>query len=411
MMMKNEVNINISSKVFAPVYLANNCLADTSRFLLLYGGAGSGKSWFACGKIIYRMLSEDGHTFLGVRKHAVNLKETMYNLIKATIEAWGLESLFEFRLSPLEIRCVNGNRMIFRGTDDVEKLKSIFGITGVWIEEASELSLAEFEQLNLRIRGNNLKHYVQYILSFNPVSEDNWLKLRFFDMHDADATIIKTTYLDNPFLDEQYKRNMEKLKETNPDYYRIYALGDWGSLGSIIYSNYQVKEIPTKASDYPIVYSGLDFGFNDPSAYVRIGIKDNELYVFDELYQTELTNPELIEIIKTKQSLDDWLICDSAEPDRIKEFKKAGFLKAKPAEKGQGSIKFGIDLIKSHKVYIHPRCENFIKEIRSYKYKEDKAGRVYDEPVDFNNHLMDAMRYAMEMKKQKKKVKAGLSLY
>lgn len=398
--------INIPLNAFAPIYVNQKALTSPKRFLVLYGGAGSGKSWFAAQKIIYRMLSEKNHVFLCVRKFATDLKESMFNLLKGTIESWGLADLFEFRVSPLEIKCVNGNRIIFKGMDDPEKVKSIFGISGVWIEEASQINPHEFEQLNLRIRGDNLKNYVQYILTFNPVSEHNWLKKRFFDFYDEDAFILKTTYKDNPFLDKQYHKNMEKLKETNLEYYSVYALGDWGVLGHLIYKNYTVKDISIDSSDYEIVYSGLDFGFNDPSAYIRIGIKDDELYIFKEFYKRELTNTELIEEIGKIHPKKDWLICDSAEQDRIKEFKQKGFNRLKGAKKGKGSIKDGIDHIKSHKIYIHPNCTEFIREIQGYTWKQDKDGNIYDEPdKNCSDHLLDAMRYAMELKKKKKEIK------
>lgn len=360
--------------------------------------------------LVLKLLQESGHRFLAVRKVGKTLRNSVFQLFKDVINNWNLSHLFKFKEVEMRIECINGSALICLGIDDPEKVKSITGITGIWIEEASELKPSDFRQLNLRLRGRT-KYKQQIFLTFNPISEHNWIKKDFFDKPYADSYILKTTYLDNKFIGEEYREQLEELKEKDFLYYQVYCLGEWGVLGNLVFSNYKVEEISRNPDDYECVYSGIDFGWNDPTAYVRIGLKDNELYVFEEIYQSKTTTKDIIELVKQKQSTKEIIVCDSAEPDRIEEFKNAGFKKANAAKKGAGSIKGGIDKIKQHKVHIHPSCVNFIREIQGYKYKEDKDGNVYDEPVDFNNHLMDAMRYALEMKKAKKKVKAGFSLY
>ena len=185
------------------------------------------------------------------------------------------------------------------------------------------------------------------------------------------------------------------LKEQDYIYYQIYALGEWGVLGNLVFANYVVEEIPTDESMYSSIFQGLDFGFNDPSAFVKVGLKDDELYILEELYERGLTNNELIPRVQRKANGRVMMIADSSEPDRIKEFKQAGF-KVRGADKGQGSVKAGLDWAKRKRIHIHPGCYNFIKEIQGYKYREDKDGNVFDEPVDIDNHLMDAFRYAIE---------------
>lgn len=390
-----QVKIKISKKVFAPIYLKNEALDIKDRYLILYGGAGSGKSYFATYKVLYRLLTEKKHKFLVIRKVAATLKDSVFDLFVSTIEAWGLSKLFKITKNPMEITCVNGNKIIFKGLDDPEKIKSISGVTSVWVEEASELTREDFQQLNLRIRGKNLRNYVQYLITFNPISETHWLKKDFFDRKQPSTTIIKTTYLDNPFLDDSYINSLENLKNMDHQYYRIYALGEWGSLGNLVYSNYSIEDIPLDLDYYDEIYNGIDFGWNDPTAFVKVGVKDGNIYILDELYRRELTNPEVIELLKDKLTPKEWIIGDSSEPDRIREFQRAGY-RMSGAKKGKNSIRHGIDFIRSKKVYIHPNCINFINEIQSYKYKEDKNGQVFEDPVDFNNHLLDALRYALE---------------
>lgn len=411
MRMNNNVKINIPIETFNPVYVDNKILNNKNRYLLLYGGAGSGKSYFIAQRFLYRMLTEKKHRFLFCRKVARTLRNSMFSLMIDLINAWNLAKLFTINKSDMLISCINGNSILFVGLDDVEKLKSIAGITGIWIEEASEVSPQDFFQLDLRLRGKT-DHYKQIVLSFNPISETNWIKKEFFDKEVDNCKILKTTYLDNKFIDNDYKKMIDELKHKDEVYYSIYALGNWGVLGNVIYSNYQVKEISQDKSDYEIVYNGMDFGFNDPSTLCKVGIKDNELYIFDELYLRGLTNAEFIEEAKKKVAFDEFIVAESAMPSYIKEFKQAGFKKIRGAKKGPDSIKSGIDKIRSHKVFIHPSCVNFIREINSYAYRKDKDGNFYDEPdSNCEDHLLDALRYAMELKTNKKQIKAGLSLY
>lgn len=409
--MNSNIKINIPIHAFNPVYIENKILECKTRYLLLYGGAGSGKSYFIAQRFLYRLLTEKKHRFLFARKVARTLRNSMFSLMIDLITSWNLAKLFTVNKSDMLITCINGNQILFVGLDDVEKLKSIAGITGIWIEEASEVSPQDFFQLDLRLRGRT-ESYKQIVLSFNPIAETNWLKKEFFDREVPDATILKTTYLDNKFIDNDYKKMIDELKNKDEVYYSVYALGNWGVLGNVIYSNYQVKEISCNPNDYEVIYNGMDFGFNDPSTLCKVGIKDNELYIFDELYLRGLTNSEFIEEVKKKVTDKEFIVADSAMPSYIKEFKQAGFKKVRGAIKGADSIKNGIDKIRSHKVFIHPSCSNFIREINSYSYRKDKDGNFYDEPdSNCEDHLMDAFRYAMEMKISKKQVKAGLSLY
>ncbi len=271
----------------------------------------------------------------------------------------------------------------------MEKLKSIANITNIWIEEASEITQEDFQQLDLRLRGKS-KINKQITLSFNPVSSQSWLKRYFFDRETENTTIIKTTYKDNRFIDEEYKKVIEELKETDYTYYQIYGLGNWGTPGNLIYHNYKVTENMPEQFD-EIIY-GLDFGYNNPSALVKVGLKDKNVYILQELYESKLTNADLIEKLKPLiENKNSNIYGDTAEPQRIEEISRAGY-NIYPSDK---SVKDGIDYVKRQKIYIHPDCDNVIAEMQTYKWKEDRNGNVLDEPVKFRDHLMDALRYCL----------------
>jgi phage terminase large subunit len=205
------------------------------------GGGGSGKSVFIAQKIILRMLSEKPHRFLVLRKVAKTLRESVYAELKRIIYQWGLQQLFKIHKGELLIECTNGNQILFAGLDDVEKLKSISGITAIWIEEASEINAEDFRQLDIRLRGQT-KYYKQMMITFNPIDINHWLKKEFFDVKKDNATTLHSTYKDNRFLDDEAKKVLEEFKVTDPYYYSVYALGEWGVLGKTIFPKQTVSE-------------------------------------------------------------------------------------------------------------------------------------------------------------------------
>jgi len=374
-----------TNKVYTSYYKNQN------RYLIFYGGAGSGKSVFVAQKILYRLLTEQQHRFLIVRKVAKTLRHSVFPLFVYFISTWKLQKLFKINKTDMTITFLpQQNELLFFGLDDVEKLKSVFDITGIWIEEASEITQNDFMQLDLRLRGET-KSYKQIILSFNPVSAESWLKEYFFDNKKDNTGILKTTYKDNKYIDEEYKEVLQSLLSKNKTFYKIYALGEWGVLKGLIYTNWEIiNEFPKSFDDE---FYGGDFGFNNPSAFVHIRVKDNNIYIRELLYQTGLTNSELINKLKINynflKNITGYL--DSAEPDRIEEFKRYGF-RVNPAKK---SVKDGIDEVKSHKLFITKGSINILKEIKAYVWEEDKEGKSLDVPIKLNDHAMDAIRYAI----------------
>lgn len=237
------MQVTIPRGAFNPLfrpYLTDN----THRYLILYGGAGSGKSVFAVQRFLYRLLTQPLCNILVVRAVAATNRDSTYALFRQVISKWGLSKLFSCKDSDLRISCANGNSVIFKGLDDTEKLKSITfpkgELTDIWIEEASEILEEDFNQLDVRLRGKGA--HKQMVLTFNPVSVLHWLKLRFFDRKDPRAVVLKSTYKDNQFLDEDYKRTLEGYKDTDPYYYSVYCLGEWGVLGQTIFDAQKVSQ-------------------------------------------------------------------------------------------------------------------------------------------------------------------------
>lgn len=384
-------------------------IEDTSRYLILYGGAGSGKSFFAATKLIGRMLANPSEKFLIIRKVAKTIRESCFALLLDIIRQWGVADLFSFNKVEMSITCkLNGSRIICVGIDDEEKVKSIHGITSIWVEEATELTKKELHQLNLRMRGL-APAYRQMIVTFNPISAQHWLKARFFDnlvmevvpSHGglvntgkrARVRIDKSTYLDNAFCDPEYIQELEAMKVDDPGLHQIYTLGNWGVMEGLIYPIPDVTTPEPAAFDESIY--GLDFGYNNPTALVKCSIRDREVWLKEILYQTGLTNSDLIARMEGLSiPRGACIYADSAEPDRIQEIQRAGY-NVRPAAKGKNSVKNGIDFCQRLKLHSETGNSNLNAEFNTYAWKQHKDGRTLDEPVKFADHALDAMRYAL----------------
>lgn len=374
----------LSYKSINPVY--KKLLDNTNRYLHLYGGAGSGKSVFAAQKIIIRSITEERHKILLVRKVARTIRHSQFSLMKALIYNAGISDYFKINEADLRMSYLqNGNEFLSAGLDDREKLKSIFGITSIWVEEATELDYPDFNQLDLRLRGRG-KNYKQIILTYNPVNSYHWLNTKHF----KDELKFKTTYKDNKYIDEEYINVLNNLKEQDEEYYNIYALGEWGVLKNVIYKPFELVNVYPLEFD-EVIY-GLDFGYNNQTALVEVNIKDNVFYLIELIYECGLTNSDLINKMKSVQiKKGSYIYCDSAEANRIEELKRAGF-NVFQADK---SVKDGIDFVKTCKIVSRSENNGINKEVLSYCYKQDKDGNLFDEPIKFNDHTMDAIRYAI----------------
>ncbi|MCD6477503.1 MAG: PBSX family phage terminase large subunit [Candidatus Aenigmarchaeota archaeon] len=346
------------------------------RINLLYGSAGSGKSYAMAQFFVRRFYEGKDKRFLVLRKTLPSLRITAYKLILDLLREYNLP----YHLNKTEMLLSFGtNEMLFKSLDDPEKIKSYEG-NYLWIEEATEITHEDFLQLNLRLR-RKTEDINQMYLTFNPISKLHWIYQELIEKERDDVAILHSTYKDNPFLSEDYIKELENLKDQDETYYQVYALGEWGVLQNIIYTNYDL--IDTWPGSFDEVIYGLDFGYNNPSVLVEVRIKDKELYLRELLYQTHLTNEDLIE--KLKELIPDrnsYIYADPAEPARIEEIARAG-LNIHLADK---SVKDGIDFVRRQKLHILKSSVNLIKEISGYKYKEDKDGNVLEEPVKFRDH-------------------------
>ena len=391
------------------------------RYIVMRGSAGSGKSVDTAQLYILRLMNDKGRNLVCIRKSDItNRDSTFAELTGAIYRMFGekAEQYWKITNSPLKITCRhNGNQIIFRGMNDDkqrEKLKSITfqkgKLTDVWCEEATELTQADFEIIDDRLRGELPEgQFYQIRLTFNPVNKNHWIKKNFFDIPDPDVLTHHSTYLNNRFIDDAYKARMERRKKVDPEGYQIYGLGEWGEIGGLILHNWEVKEISQEPIDYDDFAYGQDFGFNHADALLGVGIKDDDLYITKELYEFEKDTNELIGIAE-RMGIDrrKQMWCDSAEPDRIKMWLKAGY-RAMGVDKGgsSGSINAQIDWLKQRKIYVHPSCVNTIKELQQWKWKKDeRSGEYLDQPVPFQDDAMAALRYSVEGWRKRGKAKA-----
>ena len=382
------------SPAFVPLF------TDQSRYQVPWGGAGSGKSHIVARKLLYRLLDESHckHNFLIIRKVDRTIKRSVFALMYNIISKWGLLSDFDInKTDKTMVYKPTGAQFMFSGLDDVEKLKSIEGVTSVWIEEATELNQEDFEQLDLRIRGNTgaLK---QIILTFNPISDQHWIKKIFFDDPIQGVFTLKTTYLDNSFIDDEYKMVMENKKKSNPRYYNIYALGNWGTAEGLVFNDVSQRFIREEELVGLDCVQGLDFGYtNDPSAFNQtyVDIKNKKILVFDGFYKKGMSNAEIADGIKGMQAHKHRTTADSSEPKSIDYIKGKG-VSVIGARKGPDSIRMGLDFLLEFEIVVNAHLIEFMTEFDNYAWAVDKNGKALNKPCDDFNHFIDSLRYAME---------------
>lgn len=379
------------------------------RYRVVKGSRSSKKSATASLWFIWALMAYPGSNLLVVRKTFRTLKDSCYAQLKWAIHRLGVDTFFICKESPLEITYLpTGQKIYFRGLDDPLKITSITTDTGalcfLWIEEAYEItSEAAFDTLDESIRGQLPPGlFKQITLTFNPWNEKHWLKRRFFDNPDPDTLAITTSYLCNEFLDEADRCNFDRMRETNPRRYKVAGLGDWGIVEGLVYENWEEKVFDaSEVSRRLNVQSafGLDFGYtNDPSA-LFCGLVDTvarEIYVFDEMYKKGMTNEAIYQEVSRMGYSKERITADSAEPKSIVQLRGLGLPRIHAAKKGRDSVMNGIQLIQDYKIIVHPRCVNFLTEISNYTWDKDKFDNTINKPIDDFNHLMDAMRYAME---------------
>ena len=376
------------------------------RYRACKGSRGSKKSKTTALNMIHRLYEYPESNGLCVRRYSNTLRDSVFSDLKWAIHKLGLDAFFECTVSPMQItRISTGQKILFRGLDDGLKITSISVDKGylcwVWIEEAYELNNEDdFNKLDMSIRGEVPEGYFKQItLTFNPWSETTWLKPRFFDIEDDDIFTKTTTWECNEWLDDADRSIFLKMKKNNPRRYRIEGEGEWGIAEGLIYENYKVENFDVnEIRRIPGIKSAfnLDFGYTDPNAFVceMVDNTNMKIYVFDEWYQSGVTNKIIADKIKEMGYGGQVVVCDSAEPKSIAELQDEG-IKAEPSRKGRDSVNHGIQLIQNYEIIIHPKCVEFQKEISNYCWSKDKNGKPTDKPDHEFSHGMDSMRYGV----------------
>jgi len=380
------------------------------RYRVCKGSRASKKSKTTALYYITKMMQHSKANLLVVRKVFGTLRDSCYKELKWAINQLDVDAFWDSTTNPLEMTYLpTGQKIYFRGFDDPLKITSITVEVGhlcwCWIEEAYEIMDEDaFNMLDESIRGEVPKGlYKQLTLTFNPWNEHHWIKECFFDAENDPDIMAKTTnYLCNEFLDDADKKVFERMKRDNPRRYQVAGLGNWGIVDGLVYENWEERlfDIDKIRQKNGIKSAfGMDFGYtNDPSTLFcgLVDEENKEIYVFDEMYQKGMSNQRIKdEVTKMGYSIEK-ITADSASPKDIDHLRELGLRNIKGARKGKDSINNGIQYIQDYKIIIHPKCVNFITEISTYTWDKDKFGKKINKPIDDFNHLMDAMRYALE---------------
>jgi phage terminase large subunit len=381
---------------------------DYRRIQIFKGGAGAGKSRFIAQRQVHRLVTVPNHNGVCIRNDKTNNHASTFAELIEVIEGFGIKALFKINSAKgnESITCLlNGNKIIFRGLDDPEKIKSITipggGISWIWVEEASEIKESAFNQLLLRIRGvGSTPKYI--ILSFNPIDVDHWIKARFFDnrIDPEKGFICESTYKDNEFLTEEDRGSIEAFKDIDWYYYQVYALNQWGSITTAkVFHNLQIHDFDVEEWNFENVRAGLDFGFRHYQAFERIGFKDGELYIFGEICEKEVLNIAFAQMITQSGFPPEMMVtADSADPGAITEMNENGVY-CQPAIKGPGSLEAGVKYLQRlPKIHIHKTlCPHAARTFPRFKYREDRTGKIYDNQyVEMDDDPIAAVRYATE---------------
>lgn len=411
--------MNLKNDMVSRIYLPD-CIGKgykafwnfRGRYRVCKGSRASKKSKTTALWYVYHMMKHPAANLLVIRKTERTLKTSCYTELKWAVHRLQVDHLWKFTLSPLEATYKpTGQKIYFRGLDDPLKITSITVDVGClcwgWIEEAYEITREDdFRMLDESIRGEvPAGLFKQWTITFNPWNEHHWLKKRFFDAAPNPNILAMTTnYMCNEWLDASDIAMFEDMKHSNPRRYAVAGLGGWGIVDGLVYERWREEAFDPQSDEFrkahPSAVSvfGLDFGYtNDPST-LFCGLYDKvtrQLFVFDEMYEKGLSNKRIAEKVQAMGYGKEQITADSAEPKSIDELKGLG-LRVKPALKGKDSVQSGIQWIQDLEIIIHPRCVNFLTEISNYTWDTDKFGNKLNVPIDDFNHLMDAMRYALE---------------
>ena len=395
------INLNISKQIFCPIYLPY--LYDYSkRYNVYYGGRASGKTKFIMQKLLIKGLRER-RTILLMRKQTTQLRDSVWKEMLQTISDFHLLDYFSINKTEFRITCnINGTEFKCLGLDEPEKIKGFADISDVFMDEVTGFNKEDVELIDGTLRSPKFKLPLQMYFAFNPISKANFVYTYFgFDtgIVPSNTFILKSTYLDNPFLGANVAERYEALKQRDYQRWQIEALGDFVSLDRLVFQNVKVEEF-NHADIKGQLICGLDYGFvNDISAFVAslLDEENKKLYVFKTWGDTNKTNQELANIIKAMGFSKSVIIADCAEQKSIEEMRREGIIKIKPSVKGADSIIHGIQKLQQYEIIVHPDCEGIITEFQNYAWQKDKqSGEYINKPIDAFNHYIDALRYSLQ---------------
>ena len=424
MAIPSEINIQIPEK-FMP-FMSD---WDYPEYLLI-GGYGSGKSYAVAVKLILKCLSEK-RKVLVVRNVFDTMRDSCYSLFRDILEKMGLleDNLknggVQAVTSPMQIRFSNGSLITFRGMDKPEKLKSLHGVSIVWIEEATEITYDGYKELVGRVREKEASNH--FILSCNPVGKENWIYQHYFKTLDDEGkehvkldeeklyekgTIVKNKvyYLhsiptDNPFIPESYIRRLDEMKEYDPYLYDVARLGKFGTVGTRVLPQFEVAEDAkafvnaVRSIDRQYKFIGLDFGFETSyNALVKCAVDDKNkwLYIYDEIYLNHVTDDKFASLPEMQELKDELITADSAEPKTISYYRQMGF-KMRPCKKFVGSRLANTRKMKRfRRIICSPKCKNTIRELRDLTYKKDAKGNIWYDEFNIDPHTFSALWYALD---------------
>ena len=390
-----NINLKLHKSLFAEKFYPY--LFDyTTRWEVFYGGAGSGKSYFITQKIIIRCCREPIKVLV-CRRYGSTLRNSCFSLFKEILTKWKLTPYLKIRETDFNIKFPNGSEIIMVGLDEETKLLSLNNISTVWIEEAYEVPKPIVEQLNLRLRGKADNQ--QIIMSYNPISKNSWL-YDFCEVNPPESfRYLKTTFRDNPFLNEEYVKTLEALYTRNPAKARVFCDGEYGvdSEGLVITNwrqeAFDAMELASQGLEHR---AGMDLGWIDKSAIID-SLYDREnkiIYVFNEFYKSGCQLSELASAITDMNLKKTKLYIDAAEPRAIQFFKQEG-INAYPCKKGKDSVKAGLMFLQDNLIIVHPNCKNFINELENFSYiKSKQTGEWTEDTTHEWSHAIDACRYA-----------------
>lgn len=379
------------------------------RYRVLKGGKGSKKSSVTALNFIYRLMRNPNTNLLVIRAVMNTHRNSTFAVLSWAQRRFGVEHLWKNTLSPPEMTYLpTGQKILFRGMDDVLKLAGLTVERGfinyVWVEEAFEIGKEEdFDKLDLTVPRGKVEGgiFKQTTITFNPWSKEHWLKKRFFDRENEQVETFSTNYLCNEFLDDTDKEVFERMKKTNARKYAVAGLGEWGISEGLVFENWTVENLDMSKENEDDWHSfyGLDYGYkNDPTAFIAflVNKKQMRIHIFDEFYKKRMLNSDIAREIIKRGYAKERIRADCAEPKSNEDLRRLGISRITPSVKGRDSILNGISKISEYRITVEESCLNTIAELSEYRYGDTKNDRGQRMPIDSDNHLMDALRYAFE---------------